>query len=92
MYCIYTCMYLVTSDHDDDVKLGLASLSAEDGEGRGGSARGGGQRPATARFVGVGHVVVGADLCVGHNAWVWEGRKEVTRPIIFLGLHNMTTY
>ena len=70
-----TKMHLVTSDHDDDVKLGLGSLSAEDGEGWGGSARGGGQRPAAARLVGVGDVVVGADLCVGHHAWVWEGRK-----------------
>ena len=72
----------MSPDHDDDVELGpRGSLPAEDGEGGGGPARGGGKRPAAARLVGVGHVVVGADLGVGHHARVWK-EKDATCQII----------
>ena len=66
----------MSADHDDDVELcARGALPAEDGEGGGGAARGRGQRPAAARLVGVRHVVVGADLGVGHHARVWEGDR-----------------
>ena len=74
----------MSADHDDDVELGArGALPAEDGEGGGGAARGGGQRPAAARLVGVGHVVVGADLGVGHHARVWDEAGTISNNVSY---------
>ena len=85
--------YFVAPDHDDNVEFGSrGSLSAKDGEGRGGPARGGGQRPAAARLVGIGHVVVGADLGVGHHARVWERIQHRSCFHVEIGVQGLANF